>query len=220
MIGSVLEWPRDCFRSATEDWHLAGTTASTGGIFGPGTRVHFENRLWRTTADLTALRPEEWRQLRALFDMARGRFGVLRVPVVQADPQAGGFQTATFDTGRAFASNTGARKLFAVETLGPATVTEAAPAGATLIRVDIATPLVALAAMFSLPGDRVHRVTGRSGGRLRFEPPLRGPVRPGDAVEFRAPWARMHLDLDDASLARMAGRLTAPRAIPLVEALE
>lgn len=212
---TVAEWPRPMFRCRREDWHLAGSTPSTGGVFGPGTAIHTENRVWRVTADLTALRPDEWRQVRAFLDLARGRFEALRIPVITGTAQAGALAPLTFDTGRIF--DTGVQ--WAAETLDGVTVAEAAPAGATMIRMTLGPALLHHSAMFSLPGDRIYRVTGRSASRVRFEPPLRAAARIGDAVEFMAPWARMRLDVDDASLSRVRGPLTAPEAIPLVEAV-
>lgn len=214
------EWPIDCFRSTSENWHLAGSTPSTGGIFGPGTAIHFENRVWRATADLTALEPDQWRALRALFDRARGRFAVIRVPVIQAEPQAGAFRPRLFNTGRRLAQPDGRMARFAAETLEGVTVAADAPVGATMIAPSCAPALVALAAMFSLPGDRVYRVVGHTPTHLQIEPPLRVAAMGSQPMEFAAPWARMRLDIDDAHLARQPGRLTAPRSVPLVEALE
>jgi hypothetical protein len=210
----LLDWPDCAFRIRSEDWRLAGRTVSSGGIFGPGTVIHVENRVWRVTVDLGALREREAQALRAMFDELRGAFGVVRVPVRQAQPQAVGLATAGFDSGVTFDS--GVR--FAVETLTGATVAEAAPAGATLVRLSVAPSLLRPGAMFSLPGDRLHRVHSAVGSACRINPPLRAAVGEGAAVEIASPVARMRLTEDDAGLRRMATGLSDPQRFEMVEA--
>jgi hypothetical protein len=210
----VLDWPSASFKIASEDWYLSGRTISSGGIFGAGTVIHVENRVWRVTVDLGPLYATEGQALRATFDELRGQYGVVRVPVRQASPQAGALAAVGFDSGVTFDSDVE----FSAETLTGITVAESAAAGATLIRLSANPSLMRPGAMFSLPGDRLHRVHSAVGAWIKINPPLRSALNAGDAVEFATPMARMRLTQDDAALQRLANGLTAPRTFDLVEA--
>lgn len=218
-------WPRAAFRSRTEDWHLEGTTPSVGGILGPGAAIHVENRIWRVTADLTTLQPDQWRALRSVFDLSRGRYGVIRVPVITADPRATTDLPYRFDKERQISgldfqnASLGRTGVAGLPDEPPPQVVERAQIGATEILLSVSPVHVAPGAMFSLPGDRVYRAVGRVGGRLQIEPPLRAVARPGDVAQFEAPWARMRIDMDNPHLKRASGRLTQAMSIPLIEAL-
>jgi hypothetical protein len=218
------EWPRDALHVRSEDWHLEGATPAVAGIFGPGSAIHVENRVWRVTADLTALTPDRWRAVRAVLDRARGRYGVIRVPVIVAPPRRDlplrrwllGNRTIG---GRAFAVAQLGEPSLAYGTSTPTPVVERhAEAGATELLLSVGPSIVEIGAMFSLPGDRVYRVTGRTGAKLTVEPPLRHAARVGDLAEFYRPWARMRLDLDDARLSRGPASVTRAAQLPLVEA--
>ncbi|GAA5073466.1 hypothetical protein N0B44_15570 [Roseibacterium beibuensis] len=215
MTAEVIAWPDAAFRVASEDWHLSGQTAvAGGGIFSRASYVETENRVWRVTADLMHLTEDHWRTVRAILDEARGRSRILSVPVQGDDPQAGFRTPSTFGGGVTFEDGAG----FAAETLAGVTVAVDAPAGATHLQLSVMPSLVAISAMFSLPGDRLYRVAARRPAELVINPPLRVAARAGDPVEFAAPRARMRIDNDAPSLRRVPGLLTAPRQIPLVEA--
>jgi hypothetical protein len=210
----LLDWPDCALRIASEDWRLSGRTVSAGGVFGAGTVIHVENRVWRVTVDLGPLYATEGQALRAMIDELRGQYGVVRVPVRQAPPQAGALVAVGFDSGVTFDSDV----QFGAETLTGITVAENTAAGATLIRLSVSPSLLRSGAMFSLPGDRLYRVHGAVGARCRINPPLRVAANAGDAAEFTAPMSRMRLTEDDAGLRRMASGMTDARSFDLMEA--
>lgn len=212
---TVLDWPDDTLAPTAENWHLAGRTLGSAGIFGPGTVVHVENRVWRVDIPLAPLPEARWRPLRALLDEARGRYGVLRIRVQGGPDGATGIGSAAFADATPFDGDV----LFAPESLADLRLAQPAAAGATQIALAGPAVLLAPAAMISLPNDRLHRVAARAGATVTLNPPLREAVPAGAPVEAMAPRARMRLDTDEAALTRRPGNHTAPATLALVEAL-
>jgi hypothetical protein len=210
----VIDWPTDAWRVGSENWRLEGQTIQTPGLFGPGTVIHVENRVWRVTVDLSPLTEAEFRKVRAVLDEVRGRYAVIHVPVQSSaafDEGAG--DPLTWDGGITWDGGV----LFDGEPTTGITITADAPAGAT--RIKVSTSVINQGAMFALPGNRVHRVYGYDGGDLVINPPLRAAVTAGDAVELAAPVARMRLDTDSAAIVRGMANISRPAQIELIEAL-
>ena len=215
----VIDWPMSAMRVRSENWRLEGATISSGGVFGPGTVVNVENRVWMCDLDLANLAPNMWRRVRAILDEARGQYGVLNIPVIvgQQFDQALA-QPATFDGGVMFAAMAGVPAGgFAALDFSTVTVSESVEAGATLMRLSVPSGAVYLSAMFTTAEGHLYRISGTSGGRVRFNPPLRAPLAAGSPLEFSEPKVRMRLAVDDAGLRRLASGLTAPKSLPIVE---
>ena len=183
----VIDWPADCFPIVSENWHLRGSSLSFGGVFGPGSVINVENRIWSVSVSLAALREGQWRKVRSVLDAARGQYGVIRIPVRAGAAQARGQYGRTFSGGLIFSNGTS----FSGATLAGASVAQDAPVGATVLRLDVMPSLIHLAAMFSLPGDKVYRVEGFTANAVKISPPLRRLVLVGDRAEFVAPKVRM-----------------------------
>ena len=211
----IIDWPVAAFPIRSENFHLSGTTLSAGGVFGPGTLINVENRVWRLMIDLPHMTESQWRVVRSIIDDANGQFGVIRVPVVQEASLAFGSTVSRFADETTFSDST----VFAVESLASVTIAQDAPAGSTMIRLSVGPSLFKAASMFSLPGDRLYRVTGQaSANAVRIVPPLRRAVRTGDPANFTTATVRMRMAEDGASLMRVPANLSAPFTIPMVEA--
>lgn len=207
----VIEWP-DVSISA-DDLHLVGQTLTSKGIFGAGTVIHMENRVWVLSLPVNALYEKDWRKIRATLDEARGQYGRIRVPIwTTGIPTGEGGVTfdadVTFDTDVIF---------LGVSLIGAAAL-EASPSGAT--RLTVSSPVAALvepAMPFSI-GDRLYRVARADGEDIVFNPPLREAVSAGAALEFVSPRMLMRLTADDAAMPIVASRMSSPTTFTLTEA--
>lgn len=211
---TVIDWPASLFKATTEDWHLSGQTMTSVGIYGPGTTVHFENRIWMVEVPLTRLLDDELREVRSILDEARGQFGVIRVPVLAPLGLATG--AIGFDSGVRFDGDV----LFSDVPTDRVTVADDTPAGATVLRLRglLATRLRP-ATMFTLPDGKHYRIARNVEGVATINPPLRKAVLKGARVEIEKPTALMRLTQDDASLTRVPKGHSSPSSFTMIEAL-
>ena len=214
----IVDLPISRYSWGSHSWRLEGSTPFAPGVTGAAGTGFIENRVWMASLAINAARGDNTFWFEAFFDRVRGRSGSVRVeldgrqhiaqlPQQSTDPVT--FDSdVTFDLGVTFA---------------PAQIvlslTDAAPAGATFVRMNVVSRFVSYGTMIGLPNDRVYRVASVEDGRVYINPPLREAVAAGTEVELERPTVRMRLTDDGAGVTRMPTRLMGAFALDLVEDL-
>lgn len=205
-VVEVVEFPASVPIAHARFW-LQSDTAGERGLDGRESVVFSENRYWVGKVTLPHLAQAQAMQLLACCDDLRGRAGVLRLPVancgtpVEAGTDAEfwaslgisdadvGAGSLPYSDGARFSDGAG----HALPNQGGVVAQFGAESGASVLRVQgFVGRNLAIGAGFSID-DFYYRAAGNSDGRIRFNPPLRGPVAAGAVIEVTAPHIRVRL---------------------------
>lgn len=233
---TVVTWPAEIPVFESVDWRLSGTTQSPGrAMDGREQFVWRENRVWRATITLPALRGSKVAILQAAVDQMRGRFVRVAIPVcnryttryrgdpatfyaslgITAQQISDGF--TRYSDGTIFSDGTG----FALPDYQAPVALYDAVAGASRIKLHgYLGRHLAVGAYFTI-NNFLYRVQSNSDGDIRFNPPLREAVLAGASVEVSNPVAHVRLDTDDEfRVAENHNRITSQITFDVVEAFD
>jgi len=205
---------------AAGHWRLATSTGTPGrGLDGRQQFLRRENRIW--VNDYLVLdcwtRAGLGRYL-AFLDQLHGPANSFLLPVCNRALAAPG-EVLFVTEGGEFATESG--DFLTVGAVRDVAVTAAATAGAAVVTVSaLDAYLMEPGVVFSHAGW-LHRVASRSGGTIRFNPPLRAGIAEAAVLSLDAPQIRVRL-ADDAAAeeAHAVGEIGGPHVLRVEEAFE
>ncbi|MDI3335861.1 hypothetical protein QKW60_05550 [Defluviimonas aestuarii] len=233
---TVVAWPTEIPVFESVDWRLSGFTQSPGrAMDGREQFVWRENRVWRATITLPALRGSKVSTLRAAVDQMRGRFVRISIPVCnryttryRGDPVA--FYASVgitaqqisagylrYSDGTTFSDGAG----FALPDYQEPVAMYAASAGASRIKLHgYLGRHLSVGAYFTI-NNFLYRVQSNDDGDIRFNPPLREAVLAGASVDVSNPTTHVRLESDDEfRVAENHNRITSQVTFDVVEAFD
>lgn len=193
---TIITWPSG-LRVLGMNWHLAVSSGTPGrGLAGHQQIIRRENRFWQCDLALGVVDFAQVGIWQAFVDDLCGMANRIRLPVCNPFP--------AFPAGSA----------------NPVAV-GAVSAGATIL--NLSGPLVGQirVGMFCSHNDYLYRVADAAGGAVRINPPLRGGIADGAAVNVLTPRIVCRLASDEAGrLALDRMHRGEPVTVPLVEAFD